>query len=453
MQKLSNDFLNEFIKCCLVSETIFSVSRKHMEYHFLPTNSYKKIWKKINDTYELSNKLSTLGTLFENFKNDEDCVDILKKVKKCNVSASKEIIFSQFEVYIKNVRFVELYKEIGSLYNEGKEEEAIKIQAKKSEEIVNFSLKKETYSKVFRGYEERSKQRELKVDESNVKIPFGIHALDFFTYGGGRAGTSALVMARSGGGKSTAMRWFGLNAARLGYRVVHFQVEGTEEETMDLYDSAWTGVDLEDLEWGGVTQLREKQIKDTNKELINKGGEIYVVASEQFDSMSVEFCDSFLEEFSKNIGAPHLILFDYLEELEVEGKYGGESGERRRRRKIAKKITNIAIKYKSFCVTGTQATDIKKEKWNNPEYVMTRSDISEFKGALQPFSYFMTFNQTEDEYTNGVIRLYNDKFRRHKAGQVYPIFQSLKNGRFYDSKRTLQQLWDEKKNQPKFILI
>ena len=100
-------------------------------------------------------------------------------------------------------------------------------------------------------------------------------------------------------------------------------------------------------------------------------------------------------------------------------------------------------------LAAIQANDIKPEKWDSPDYVMTRSDIGEHKGALKPFSYFCTFNQTVDEYNNGIMRIHNDKFRKYKAGQTFKIAQSMRNARFYDSQRTLNFFWDEKTKSPK----
>jgi len=95
-------------------------------------------------------------------------------------------------------------------------------------------------------------------------------------------------MARSGGGKSTLMRWVGLHNARLGQRVVHFQAEGSEQDCLDLYDSGWTGIMTESMTLGSIPENQGKKIEKVRRDIILKGGEIYVYASETFDSMSLE---------------------------------------------------------------------------------------------------------------------------------------------------------------------
>lgn len=445
MEQLSEDFLIEFFKSCITTRMVLEIGMEHMKENFMPTEAHERIWKNIKNIYELNEEMPTIGILMERVKGDEDAEALLVQIKKCRVTDKKDLILGQLESFIKEMRFKELYKKIGTLYNEERKDDAIQIMARESEEIYNFNFKKDTYSTVFGQFEERQSDRRLNAHNiDKMKIPTGIHPFDHYTRGGLSAGTSFLALARSGVGKSTLLRWLGLHAARLGYRVVHFQAEGTEREAMDAYDAAWTSVNLEDMELGNIPGGKKVRIQRVRQDIIDKKGEIYVVASEQFDSMSLEECREHLVEIEKAFGKVHLALFDYLEIFTARGKYyNSEQGERKRREDIANKITNIATEFKLVSATATQANDIRPDKWNNPDYVMTRSDISEFKGALKPFSYFITLNQTIDEYEAGVMRIYNDKFRKYKSGQTFRIFQSRDNSRFYDSKRTLESFWNE----------
>jgi len=448
--QLSEDFIVEFFKACITGKTVLELGLAHLKDNFLPTDAHKKIWKNITHVYELNEVVPTIGVLSERVKGDEDAETLLVKIKQCRVTDKKEILVNQLESFLKEMRFKELYKKVGTLYNQEKTEEAIELLARESEEIFMFNFKKDLHSKVFAHFEER--QTERKQSATNIdtsKVPTGIHPLDHYTRGGISAGTSALFLARSGVGKSTLLRWLGLHAARLGFRVVHFQAEGTEREAMDAYDAAWTSIDLEEMELGSIPVSKKVKIEKVRADIVNRKGEIFVIASEQFESMSLNDCRDHIIELEKLHGKIHLALFDYLEIFTVKGKYfNNENSERKRREDIANKITNIATEFKLATATATQANDIKPDKWNNPDYIMTRSDISEFKGALKPFSYFVTLNQTQDEYEAGVMRLFNDKFRKYKSGQTYRIFQSMRNSRFYDSKRTLESFWDENSKAP-----
>ena len=456
MQHLNEQFLIELFKGCITSKSFMEIIHKHLKFHYIPEQSYKEIFEKISLDFELDGSLPTIGLLSQHFNKNEDVKKILVKIKNASITDQKDALLKTFEAFLINAMFVDLYVRIGELHNEGKQDKAIVLLAKQSEIIANFSIKKSSYSKVFAQYDVRVTERQLalKGNATADKVGFGIHALDFFSRGGMTKGTSTLLLGRSGAGKSTIKRWVGLCAARLGARVVHFQAEGTEQECLEAYDAGWTGINLSDIEFGTIPENKIESIKKTQRDIMAAGGEIIVKASEQFDSFTIEDCRDILEDIIKTHGPVDLGIFDYLEIFTTKGKYfNSETGERKRREDIANKITNMAITYKMAALTSTQANDISPKLYNNPDYVMTRSDISEFKGALKPFSIFITINQTDDEYENGVARLWIDKFRKYKKpNKPIRIAQSLDNSRFYDSRRSLQLFWDEKESKMKGVV-
>lgn len=447
-QVLSDNFLVELFKSCINNQNVLEVVNIHLQDHFLPSDDYKKMWKSIKDSFLLTNKSPSIGILNEKLKDDQSALKLLLDIKKCKIPDVDQV-FSTFEVFIKEVRFVELYTTIGKLWNKGEQDNAIKQLAKESESINNFSLKEGLYSKIFLDFEKRQEERRNKDHEELTKIPLGIHPMDFDTHGGCKVGTSGLLLARSGTGKTTFEVWAGISCAKSGGRVVHFQIEGTQKELEEMYDAAWSGISLSDIEFGGVSKDKVITIKNVNKDIIDKGGEIFIIAPESFDSISIESCNDTIEEIEKNYGKVSLAIFDNISLFTVKGRFpNSEMGERNRREAIANKITNIAVQKKLFSLATEQANDIRPDKYNNPDFVMTRSDIAEFKGMLRPFSYFWTWNQSQDEYDSNTGRIYNDKFRKYRSGQIRKICTSFENARFYNSKRTLTTFWNISTNKP-----
>lgn len=451
--QLNEQFLVELYKGCITSKSFLEIIIKHLQFHYIPDESYKEIFQKMSLDYELSGTLPTIGSLTQHFNKKDEVKKVLLKIKNTSIIDQKDILLDTFEKYIVNAMFIDLYVKIGELHNDGKQDKAIKLLEIESQKIASFSIKDAHYSKVFEQHDSRLADRLAKNKEGHntSKVPFGIHQLDFFSRGGMTKGTSHLFLGRSGGGKSTILRWIALCAARLGYKVVHFQIEGTESECLEAYDAGWTGIDLAEIEFGLVPDNKIESIRKAQRDIMANGGEIFVKAAEQFDSFTVEDCKEILDDIIKIHGSIDLVIFDYLEVLTTKGKfYNSEAGERKRREDVANKITNIAVAYNLAVVTATQANDIKPSLYNNPDYVMTRSDISEFKGAIKPFSSFITLNQTDDEYENGVMRLWIDKFRKvKKPNKAIKIAQSLSNSRFYDAKKSLQLFWDDSANKAK----
>ena len=94
--------------------------------------------------------------------------------------------------------------------------------------------------------------------------------------------------------------------------------------------------------------------------------------------------------------------------------------------------------------TATQSSSIDEEKRNDPEFVITRAQLSEDKGKIRPFDVFITINQTRDEMKDETMRLHTDKLRDYKRGDPIHIANNFAYSRFYDRVRTLNMDWDEK---------
>lgn len=444
--QLHADFIIEIIRCCYGSIKIAEIVLVNLKYEYLPNDTHKKILKYISNYFQVNGKMPTFGLLGQTFQLDEPVLSDIALIKAIDISHIEEIyLLKELEIYIKKARFVILYDQVADLYNKGKHEEAINLQYQISTEIAQFEIKESTYSTILGGYDQRQEERlKSSADENQIlsqKCPFGIPEVDDWIGGGVSKGTAALYMARSGGGKSTALRWAGICNARLGNRIVHFQAEGSQRECEDAYDAAWTGIDLVNIELGEIPRAKQDQIKLTHKTLINTGGEIFIYAAESFDSMSMSDCRNILIDIIKKYGNIDVVIFDYLELFTCKGAYKtDDKGERLRREAVSNKMTNIATEFKAAVFTATQSNDIKEAQYDDPDFVMKRSHISEFKGAIKPFSYFITINQTSSEAERQEARLHADKLRKYKAGKTATIYQALNSSRFYNSEKTLELL-------------
>lgn len=439
--QLNADFVVELIKSMMSSEKVLMICIKNLKYQYLQTEAQKKVVKFIIDSYTVTNSTPTPGIIGQAYTGDAEVLALLTKVKLARPTENKDLLLKQLESFLKKTRFQLLYKKVADLYNMGEHDEAIDYLDKESTAINSFSLKESYYTRIFGDYEQRQAVRQaMHDDDSNQalleKLSFGIEIIDDATRGGFNKGTSVLIMARSGGGKSTWLKWIGVRNAWAGKRVVHFQAEGTEKECNDLYDAAWTGCEVHNIERGFVDKVKQEEIKQARKSIMKEGGEVIVYASETFESMSIEDAREIMLDIEQVYGKIDVAIFDYLEVFEVAGKYMGDSGERRRREKLANKVTNIAVEFKCGVVVATQANDIPPKVYNDPDFVLTRNHLSEFKGLIKPFSYFLTVNQTDDEYDKQLARIYADKFRKYKKNQTWFICQSMNTGRFYNAKES-----------------
>lgn len=446
-EHLSSNFLSELAKLCLSSKDVALLVHQHFLFSFVKVNQWKEIFKYIFDYTIANNKVPTIGILSESLPKTPEHTHILAQIRETSIADNKDAILKSFERFIKKGRFQKLILDTHELYNKQEHEKAIQILAKESQEITEFSLATKLHSRLFADFDKRQQERKQR-EFSTVKWPIGIPAFDYHTYGGVEPKTSLLGMARSGVGKSTLLRSIGFNIAFRGGNVVHFQAEGSKDEVQDAYDSMWTGVPMMDIKKGELTGREISKIEEARKAFLAQCGEIYVVAFEQFDTASIAQCRQILIDLQKEVNIT-AALFDYLDLFDPgDGKRYGTNAESERMRKgsVAKKIVNIATEFDIFTATMTQASDIPFKDWNDPNYVITRNDISNLKATVDPFAYFLTLNQTMDENDKDIIRIHEDKLRHYRIKSweaTYPIVQDREKGRFVDIAETKKRYWDD----------
>lgn len=443
---LSSDFLYELFKQCFRKKEIVDVCVTHLKYTYLPTEEFKKFWKAFLNYYKLNNKIPTYGIISQQFTKDKDIISLMSLIKDAQ-SIERDDLLKSLEGFIKQSMFVEAYDKLAEEWNTGSKTDAYKLFKDYSDDIDQFSVLKGStvYEEVFGNFEKRNKERKLRRlsdDGMNRKVPIGIDEIDAIMKGGMDETDTVLFLAQSGVGKTKLLRWIGVSAVRRGFRVLHIQAEGSADECHTGYDSTWTGITNDVINNADIDEETLDSLKKVVKNIKVSGGEIYVYAYEQFTSPKLSEVRHLIEEIEKLYGKVDVVILDYFELFHPSNnlRYKVEQ-ERERRRDIGRDLKNIAIEFKTRIVTATQASDIPPNLREDPEFVMTRSNVSEFKNIAEPFSTFVTLNQTRDEKKNKVMRLYVDKMRNYASGQVVKIFQSYGNDRFYDRKKTLQEFY------------
>lgn len=447
---ISSNFFYELFKFCFLpfgDKEIYDVCEKYLEYHYLPKEEYKIIWKAVKNYINVNEgQFPTIGTISQQFNHKKEVLDCLNQIKESAFSPKRDLL-NNLEEALKGFYFAEKYDSQAKLYNEGKKDEAFKMAYDTGLYLVNFSLKQETnkFVKIFGGFDERQKEREDSYSTASFikrKCPFFIDELDDISHGGCDYGDTFLALSQSGVGKSKFLKHIGVNNARIGKRVFHIQAEGTKKECLDLYDATWTGQDLHNIEAGNIDSAIKVKLKKVINDILFNKGEIIVYAAEQFDSLTMKDIRNLTLEVEKAYGFVDEILIDYLELIEPgNGKYYGVKNERERREQVSKEMKNLAVELNKVVGSCTQASDVPTDKLNDPLFVMTRHNVSEYKLIVKPFSYFITFNQTNNEYEKGIMRIYADKIRKYKAKQTITIAQCYEHERFYDRNRTIENFY------------
>lgn len=436
--KLNSNFLNELFRIAFRERQIFDILIQYLEYHYLPTQEYKEIWKCSKIHYETFQEIPTIGLLAEQNKMNIKVLEQLNQIKNADI-VPKNSLLAKIEEYIRDVKFLNLYDKIGELRESGNKEGAIKELQKGTEEISKFSLQSQQFESVFKNFENRYFTRSFdnaSKTEGDSRCIFGINCLDDSTKGGLRKKRAALITASSGVGKSKFLRWIAYSNARLGKRMLHFQLEGSKEECLLAYEAMISGSPYYNLE---TTSLEESKLKEAITNSNKVTGDIHVIAYEEFGVATMKDIRNSVIEYIKTYGIPDGIVVDYLDECDPgDGKKypATTEGEKFKKQAVAKYFVNLCIEQKLSGFIATQASDIPKEKINDPNFVITRSNTSGDRLLVKKFVNHITLNQTDDEYKNGIMRLHEDKSRFSKSKKTHYICTAYEYEKFYDIKRT-----------------
>lgn len=448
---LATNFVVELIAAALERRTVFDIVKQYLKFSYLQEEAEKKLWQWVTKRYDLTGKVPTIGQIQQQFVDDERVLEKLEEIGDVEIdeNGGYELIIDSFEKFIKKMKFLEVNDKIADTYNRGDKEGAWELFVKSAEDFSKFSIQDAKFETVFGDFAERQAKRKSEDWNFRYKIPTGIDELDYRLggeSGGPETGECVLWLGDSGAGKSQCLTSVGIAAARQGFRVAHFQLEGTKEQCLNRYDAAWTGTLYQDVKLGNITAKKMEVTKRIIKKL--RKTDIIVSSEETFNAKTLVDIRRELKEMEKKYGKIDVIIIDYLELLELgDGHRYTPSEERFRQAKLAKGMKMLAMEFNAVVHTATQSSNIPEEQKNDPEFVITRAQLNEDKGKCRPMDVFVTINQTRDERKEEIMRLYIDKAREYKSGDIIYICNNFAYARFYDRKRTMDMDWDEWNNE------
>jgi len=456
MNQFSETFINELFRLCFLKKEMYEIVKEYVEYEYFPSEllEYKKILKSIKTTQ--TNSLPSIGVISQQYVEDVDVQEAISKIQKSQV-ADKDEIKRQLEKFIKFQRFKIMNNRIVEMWqdkNSDRKDEALEYQTKESQEITNFTLNKSknSFIKLYSDFKTQTKERQLiheRGEDKIEKVPFGIDILDDRTDGGIDAGDTAMWIMRSGVGKSTTLRWTGMYACRLGYNILHIQLEGNKQEVFDKYTEMWTKVKYSDIKIGNFTSKEIEKLSSYIDQMNAKNRELFIYGFEKFGDASMTDVRDLIIDYNKINGKfPDLVIIDSLDLLKTgqNKKIDNDPNwKKEKMKKVAQLMKDICTEfYPLRILTATQASDFAG--WNDPDQVLTRSNTEGDRTLVQPFSYVFTFNSTLEETKSNSGRIYIDKFRNYKIKDaIFKIKTDYDHGKFYDRKKTLE-LYEKIKN-------
>jgi KaiC/GvpD/RAD55 family RecA-like ATPase len=437
-------FVAELFATSLKNLKILSICRNHLDFTYFENESEKKVWKFISNYFDLFDKCPSIGNMAQTLGNDEKVLELLANIKITKVHDDTSHLLPVLQLFIKRTRQNRMVEKWNEMNKRGESDDALEFLRDESERIANFKLGEEAHSWIFQDYLTRENMRLSRTPEEiyNSKVRTYIDELDEKLGGGVNRGRALCVLARSGGHKTSFLRHVAIKNALAGLKGVYIQGEDSKEESENMFDAAWMDISLDTLMKGEHLKGADRErLEETYNAIMEGGGDVALITNTEADGMYLEDIYVQLKDIEERIGQIDFICVDYLERMLFKSNRIGVNlkDERFRRVAISNYINNLAVRFKCAVFTATQANDIDPKEYNSEEYYLRRGQISESKGALNAFSFFITFNQTDDEAEGATMRILIEKARGRKRNQNLRIAMKPEHQIFYDRDTTMKR--------------
>ena len=441
MNVLTEAYLNELYNAAIENDYMCSVVVQYMKDEYLPSRDYQMLHNGLKQHFSQYKRAPKYGVIAQKMATSRSVTELLDEIRDTATNKDTDSIRDQFEEFLKLVEFKKIYKLIGDKFNNENRVEALQMFQEQSQKMQMFSLKPETFIDVAGTFEQRlneNKERTYAEDGNMPVNSFYIDCLDNLNQGRNLRTQLTVWMAMSGVGKSHVARWIGYNGAYVsGLNVLHIQLEGSANETLDAYSATLIGQSAFAYETGDVnTHSVEMFIKQSEQ----YKGSLKVKAYSKFgQKRTTNDIKAVMDDYKKNFGFyPDICVIDSLDLLlDSTGRSWNKDSLRFLRIAVAEELKDLAAETNCWMNATYQAT-IESRQWANDEKnVLDGYNLSEAKGLQRPCTHLISLNRSDRESEEETMRLHVAKSRFFRKGGTYRIATDYDHERFYDRERTL----------------
>lgn len=438
---LTEEFLMDVYFTCMQNDYVLAVVVSQIHKDYLPDKDFIKLHTCLSSYYKEYKTAPSFSILKQMIAGDKGTSNLLDDIFESSNAIDTEQVFKRLEDYIKRIRFQKMYKEAGEMYNKNNFDKASKILQEYSQWSQSFTLQESEFVDVVNTFDSRFKENRQKHEDEKALPPivrFYIDELD--AKNGGRDLRTQLTcfMASTGVGKSHIARWIGKNACQIdGLNVLHIQLEGSRNETVNAYSAALVSCNSFRYETGTI---RDADIIKYEEMLKSVSGRLFVKSYPKFNcNVSTIDISNAIHDFKKRYNIRvDVVIIDSMDLLtDASGRSYGENGERHKRVAVANDLKDLAADENVWMVVTYQSTIENRDWINDEKNVLTEFNSSEAKGISRPLSHLITLNQSDRERKEHTMRLFTAKSRFFEKGEPFRIATDYDNEQFYDRQRTL----------------
>ncbi len=429
-----SDFQKRVLSLCMKDPAFATKCFSYVESSFFEPGPLRWLYHCIVSHFEKYRKLPDPVVLVEEIKSlDKDKqllhVTVVKSVLDV-VDTNSEYVRDKLTEFIKRNLFVANYTKAGEAWNEKEVEQAFKIMSDGMHKIDSISFSHIDRSYFFKDYPVRQATRMSSEISGNTKFITGISALDTITDGGLARGELGLLCGDAKAGKSIGLNHMAFACCRSKQgKVLYIVLEGSRRLTEDRLDTRFAEELYKLVKRGEINAGAESKMLREYEALSD-----YMVVRGMTDKWdySVLDVDGELEELAAVGFVPDILVIDYMDLLRPRS-YDASEPPYMQQTRVAQDLHTLATRRNMAVWTATQATRPKGRE-NDPTFKLTAKNIADSYGKVRTCDLFITINFTDDEYRNGVRRLWVDRYRDNEAQKEVTMNVDFHKMIFYSGK-------------------
>jgi len=440
---LSAEFLYELYSSAIRHEHICNILIMHMQKEYLPDRSFQRIQEVFRNHYNTYKTAPSYAVLSQSFTNDYDAIELINTFREYDGEHNPEVVTDMLESYIKGVKLQAVYSEVGKLYNQNKQVQAEEKLKNYAEWLSGFTLKTTSFidvAKTFATRFKQNRQKEIDNEKSGLVSVTRFYVPDLDTLNNSRnlRGQLSCFLASTGVGKSHIAKHIGIRAnVDDGLNVLHFQLEGSEEEALNAYSGGLISKNAFLFERGKISDVEMNHYEAI---VSRYAGSITVRSFPRFNTRvsSLDIKNGIAEYRKINGVNPDIVIVDSMDLLtDASRRVWGAEHERSKRIAVANDLKDLAADEQVWMVVTYQATIENRDWLNDEKNVLTEFNCAEAKGLARPCTHLISLNQSSAERDEDMMRLHVAKSRFFKKGDTFKIATDFDNEVFYDAARTL----------------
>lgn len=440
---LSVEFLYELYATAMLNESVCGVLVQYMEKEYLPDRSFQRVQEVLSNHFRNYKTPPSYAILSQAFSDDYDVIELIDTFQEYEADTNSEVVLDMLETYIKGVRLQSVYNEVGKLYNQSKQDKAEALLKEYAEWLSGFTLKSSAFVDVGKTFSIRFRQNQAReMEEQHSALPqvtrFYIPYVDALNAGRNLRGQLTCFLASTGVGKSHIVKYIGIRAnVDDGLHVLHFQLEGSEEEALNAYSGGLVSKNAYYFERGKISETEMRRFEKMVEAL---SGSISVRCFPRFNArVSTLDIKNGICEYRKKTGhSPDVVIIDSMDLLtDASRRVWNAEYERSKRIAVANDLKDLAADEKVWMIVTYQATIENRDWLNDEKNVLTEYNCSEAKGLSRPCTHLISLNQSSAERNEDVMRLHIAKARFFKKGDTIKIATNYDDEVFFDAQRSL----------------